>query len=274
MEIAGLTFKTQNENVGPLIQITISTDYTILTTQEGVKATDDRQNLWESRTIQLDNKQVIAFLPNKKESTPPSRPIDWRPRSAFAGCWVMYGGDGIAYQIMGDPHTGHQADGIRIEMVFDRPPSVTVATDEKGKKFLRLPFAVEKRKMAGKLVITTPEDTGGDFLIPACTLTTQTFDNPKLSLLFSKFQDYPGDFGFNIQVEQMSSVDPLKIDDMDFFSDGSEHHIYGHVKLFGATITNLEKAPLVLRLSGDRYEYVSGKGTATTADGQTLTFGN
>ncbi len=72
----------------------------------------------------------------------------------------------------------------------------------------------------------------------------------------------------------MSSVDPLKIDDMDFFSDGSEHHIYGHVKLFGATITNLEKEPLILRLSGNRYEYVSGKGTATTADGQTLTFGN
>jgi len=206
---------------------------------------------------------------------PASRPTDWGPRLALAGSWFMYGRDGIANQIMGDPRSGHQADSVRFQMVFDKPPSVKVAFDDKGKKFLRLPFVVEKGKTAGKLVITTPEDTTGDFLIPACTPTTQSFDSPKLSLLISKFQDYPGDFRFNIQIESSPpDQHQLKIHDMDFFSDGSEHYIYGHIKLFGAMITNTEKEPLILRLSGDRYEYVSGKGVATTADGQALTFGN
>jgi hypothetical protein len=220
----------------------------------GNQCSETTQQLW--KWVDRSESPAVLVLPpyEKLNAQPNEHPIEV-----------------LGYESMGQISSA----GIQMVLVFDKPPSVIIATDEKGNKHLQLPFVVEKRTTAGKVVITTPDGTNGDFLIPDCTPTTQSFDKPKLSLHISKFQDYPGDFKFNIQIESSPpDQHQMKIHDMDFFSDGSEYHIYGHVKLFGATITNTEKDPLVLRLSGDRYEYVSGKGTATTAGGQTLQFGN
>ena len=206
-----------------------------------------------------------------KESAATNRPSDWGARLNILG-WVEYDRQGIANHISGHHRSGNNE--ISIQMLFENSPKVKVATDVNGKKFLLLPVAVEKRKTTGKLVITTPVESTADFLIPDCLPTTQSFDSPNLSLFITKFINYSGDFRFILQIESSPpDQQHWKIHDMDFFSDGSEHHIYGHVKLFGAAITNTEKEPLVFRLSGDCYEYVSGKGTATTADGLTLTFG-
>jgi hypothetical protein len=200
-----------------------------------------------------------------RETTgPATRPTDWGLNSGIQSHgMVFWNRQGLLSKF---------SDEISLQIGFDKPPFAVVARDEKSQSYLRLPFAVERRKTAGKLVFTSPDDKKADFGIPFCTVTTQQFDSPKLSLSISKFRDYPGDLKFNIQLETTAG-NRVRIDDMDFFSDGSEHHVYGHVKLFGVTITNTEKEPLVLRLSGDRYEYVSGKGTAVTADGQTLKFG-
>jgi hypothetical protein len=210
---------------------------------------------------------LTAEPSTRKEFAPVSRPSGWGMKSRLGTrqAQASYNAKGILDSIHGV---------LTFVIVFEKPPCAVVATEQNA-SYLHLPFAPEKRMTIGKTVIVTPEVSGWDFQIPFCSVTTQGFDSPKLSLLISKFADYSDALEFNMQVEASPTErQQLQVDDIDCFSDGSEHHIYGHVKLFGATITNTEKEPLIFRLSGDRYEYVSGKGTATTADGQTLKFGN
>ncbi len=123
-----------------------------------------------------------------------------------------------------------------------------------------------------KIVFSTPQTKNGDAGIPMFTPVLGKHDKEGTLFSASKFTDYGDKYAFEIRLA-LQGFGNISVVDLNCFSEGAEHHIYGDVRLFGAKFSNKSKEPLVFKISGGKYIWVSGNGTVTTKDGSVINVG-
>lgn len=210
--------------------------------------------------------QLTVITPRTKAgptTAPASAATDWEKAGALHS-WgdVSWSSDGNITQI-GD---------IAIELHFDKPPTATSAETE-GVVTFKLDCQTENRGTHAVVIFATPGMEGADFQIPRCAPIAEGSNNIGTMLKITKFNDYPGNYDFHITIKPGYNFS-AGIGDFDIFDSGATHHLFGKVKVFGVKFDNPNKDPLVMKVEGDHYVYVSGSGTATMPDGKQVKLGS
>lgn len=173
------------------------------------------------------------------------------------------------------------ADGeMSVAFAMDKSPQMHFIEDTDDKHF---EFAEPMPSGDSKLsvIFVSSETPGAHAEIPDFTpMTTEEVvpvqlddrDSTISYLRVNQFEAYEGDYEFQIGLGGLG-MSGFSAFDTNVFYDGAEHHIYGEVELFGVEFKNDSQDPLVFKISGDKYVYASGSGTATTEDGKSISFG-
>lgn len=189
---------------------------------------------------------------------------DWE----FASLLSFYGS---ITQVHGGDVSDIEGD-IALDFSLFKPPVMSLVEQE-GSQHFQFDAPMPRGNSAGKVIFTASE--AGDARIPRCTPVITDRKGSVLYLAVKRFHDYGEDYSFQLGIayRQFSNMSGVFVVDSDILNDGAEHHIYGKVKLFGVTFENSLKEPLVFKIAGDKYVYVSGKGKATIGDGRAVEFG-
>ena len=163
---------------------------------------------------------------------------------------------------------------IQIDFYFTKP---SVIRPSKAKNQFDFDSVLPKGGSGVKIVFTASDIKYADARIPMFTpllafTSMEKLDNIGTEFSGAKFADYGGKYAFKIKLSRYENGG-ISIIDLNCFRDGAEHYIYGDVKLFGAKFSNKSKEPLIFKISGGKYAYISGNGIVTTKDGASITVG-
>jgi hypothetical protein len=172
-----------------------------------------------------------------------------------------------------DEHGTTYQDGT-IEFAFDNCPPMKFI-DDKRKRYFKINHPMPKVKVPTKVVFMTPQLKSAKVQIPSFTAVPK--DNRKgehgaeiTSYVVETFSGYPGKYHFEFELHKIISS---WIENLTGLYDGSEHHIYGEIELFGIKFKNDSAKPLIFKITDGNYIYVSGIGTAKTEEGVLIKFG-
>ncbi|MBL8163819.1 MAG: hypothetical protein JNJ61_17665 [Anaerolineae bacterium] len=165
------------------------------------------------------------------------------------------------------------AGNIEIDMGFETPPQLTLMS-EAGEDHLIFDTLLPSSDTVARVIFESTEVNGAQFHIPSFTVTSVGFENETSYFTVDGFADYSGDdHTFEFGVGKFPRG--VFITDMNIFTDGAEHYIYGEIELFGATIRNTSTGePIVFKISDGEYIHLEGEGTMTTNQGDVVTFGD
>jgi hypothetical protein len=182
---------------------------------------------------------------------------------------LVYGYDKVSWDADGKI----MIDGdIAIDFAVRNPPRMAFV-DESGEKYFEFDAPLPMGSSAAIVIFTTPEAENGHGRIPRFTpIPADANDSATSYFAAERFHDHDGTYHFRVGLTLQGFGNIFAVDS-DVFYDGSEHHIYGKVELFGVRFKNDFEEPLVFRISGGKYVYVKGNGTATTEDGSVIQFG-
>ena len=155
---------------------------------------------------------------------------------------------------------------IAVDFLFEPPPIIKPA---KLPNQFDFDSNIPKGGKGVKIVFAASEIKDGEARIPMFTPISGKHDKEGTLFNASKFTDYGDKYAFNIRLA-LRGFGNISVVDLNCFSEGAEHHIYGDVQLFGAKLSNKSKEPLIFRISGGKYVWISGSGTVTTKDGSTI----
>jgi hypothetical protein len=175
---------------------------------------------------------------------------------------------------------GNDGEGISrvsgyfaFEFKMFNPPEVIFVQDG-SKKFFQFKTLLPNGNGPAKIVFTSPHVNDDDAQIPYFTPIIK--DNSKIPrvILGEQFRDFPQPCHIEFSMTYNTGTFGGDIKSINWFNDGSEHRIFGIVKLFGLTFKNQDKAiPLLFEIEKNRYIYISGKGSVTTKESKVITFG-
>ena len=182
---------------------------------------------------------------------------------------LVYGYDRISWDADGKI----TIDGdIALDFAVWNPPRMAFV-DASGEKCFEFDTPLPRGSSAAIVIFTTPEAENGHGRIPRFTpIPADANDSTTSYFAAERFHDYDGTCSLRIGLTLQGFGNIFAVDS-DVFYDGSEHHIYGEVELFGVRFKNDSDKPLVFRISDGKYIYVKGDGTATTEDGSVIQFG-
>lgn len=170
---------------------------------------------------------------------------------------------------------------MKIDFLVKNPPILSLV--EKGEtRYFKFDKAMPVGDSTASVIFITPEVGGAQAEIPLFVPinTDEVFPvklkNEDLAISYlrvSGFNDYEGSYDFRFGLAGMGLGFGFSGFDTNIFYDGSEHQFYGQVELFGVKFNNDSQEPLVFKISSDKYEYISGVGTATTKDSKVISFG-
>jgi hypothetical protein len=175
---------------------------------------------------------------------------------------------------------GKRTNFSKIEIAFKNPPQVVFTIDNKGGQYFIFKTTMPETKSSAKVVFVTPKAEGAQALIPEFKPIKQESKDSTQKFVVNEFRNYGKDYNFMFTLIEGETQDlgflgkfvMVDVVDINCFNDGSEHHIYGDVELFGIKFKNVEKEPLVFKINNGKYIYIKGKGTAKTEKGKVIKF--
>jgi len=165
-------------------------------------------------------------------------------------------------------------DCAAIDFLLKSPPKMSYVTD-KNVKYFKFDSPMPKAKTRAKIVFVTPEAKycqNCQVSIPKFKPIIKGSKGSATSLNVKEFKDYTGNYEFTLDLN-MPSLGNIVVAGIDCFNEGSEHHIFGKIELFGVKFNNDSNEPLIFKISNGKYTYIKGKGTAITVEGSTIEFG-
>lgn len=186
---------------------------------------------------------------------------EWELVQRVSADSIGWGADGN-FKVTGD---------LQIDFAFEKHPKMTLVEDA-SQMYFKFDMSMPKGNSAATVIFATPDVKGATIKIPRFASTSTDSEDPKVTCFSGiQFHDYDGTYDFKICMATQGLN--LLVVDMNVFYDGSEHHIYGQIELFGVQFTSSANEPLVFKIDGDKYIYVKGNGTATTSEGAQVEFG-
>jgi hypothetical protein len=200
---------------------------------------------------------ISAFAQGQSTNMPPK---DWKLLQLY-GCYgdMRWDANGTITQ-MGD---------AALDFAFENAPVLKLVASTKTQS-LEFPAPMPKGIGTVKIAFTNASAGGASARIPRFKPEMKGSGTNQYFVVHT-FQDFPGRWDFEFSLGR-SGVGSYFMEYLNCFQDGAEHHIYGQVELFGTKFNNTSTVPLVFRIEGKTYKYVSGVGTATTKDGMTTDF--
>jgi hypothetical protein len=145
---------------------------------------------------------------------------------------------------------------LAVQFLMNNPPAMTFV--EEGEEFFKFEKSMPRGNSAAVVILTTPELEGAQAMIPRFTPTLIDSSGSTISdMVAERFADYDGNYQFRISFTPQHGFS-ISSFDTNIFYDGSEHHIYGEVELFGVKFKNDSEEPLVFQISDGKYVYVKG----------------
>jgi hypothetical protein len=161
---------------------------------------------------------------------------------------------------------------LELDFAFQHSPKM-IWVGGPGQSYFKFDKPMPKGSSSSTVIFATSDVRGAMVKIPRFAISRTNSENPKITCVSSnQFHDYEGWYDFKICMT-VQGFENIRVVDMNVFSDGSEHHIYGKVEMFGVRFTNNFEEPLVFRIDRDKYVYIQGKGRAKTEDGVKVLFG-
>lgn len=161
---------------------------------------------------------------------------------------------------------------IAVDFAMRNPSKIQFMDDSAGGHFM-FDNPPPGGSSSAVVIFTTSEARNGHAMIPRFTPMEMDISETATSKFTAeRFHDYDGTYDFMIDLA-MQGVGNIMVVDTNVFNNGSEHHIYGEVQLFGVEFKNDSGEPLVFKIVDGEYVYIKGSGTATTVDGAVIQFG-
>ena len=215
----------------------------------------------KSTQIPITEQEPTQIPITKQESQELLREWGLRVAANFGGSVGVSAGGRI--EVGGD---------MSIHFLMDNPPTMTFV-DEDGEKLFTFEESIPLGDSEVVVILTTSEFEYAQAMIPRFTpIPIDSGDSTLSYMVAERFADYDGDYQFRFGFTLQSNLTMPEFD-INIFYEGSQHHIYGEIELFGVRFKNDSREPLVFEINSGKYVYIEGIGTATTRDGSVIHFG-
>lgn len=186
--------------------------------------------------------------------------IGWNLKQLLQAQYVGFDGWG----------TINELQGATIDFALNDEPILNLIQILSEQK-LKFDSTFQRGYPPAKVIFTASSVKDATAMIPAFNPKINEKKEDINNCFVESFIDYPGKYNFNFGLRK-SGFGSASVAYLKCFSDGSEHHFFGEVKLFGSKFKNDLQEPLIFTIDRDNYVYVSGKGSVMTEKGNIINF--